>query len=151
MEQKNFYDDGTYEELRSRIDRLTPDSEPEWGRMSAAQMCAHCSEVAEVANGKALVGTPWYIRLMGGLIKKLVLSGRPYPRGTRTHPQYLIRETADFEAQKARLLEVLESMHAAGRAHAEGKRHPLFGPMTAEEHGWATYKHLDHHLTQFGV
>ena len=103
MERKNFYDEGTYEGLRSRIARLKPDSRPEWGGMSAAQMCAHCSEVAEVANGKALVGTPWYIRLMGGLIKKLVLSDRPYPRETRTHPQYLIRETTDFEAQKARL------------------------------------------------
>ena len=119
--------------------------------MSTAQMCAHCAEVAAVAHGKALVGTPWYVRLMGGLIKKMVLSPKPYPRGSRTHPQFEIGDTVGFEEQKARLLEVLDTMHTAGRAHARETRHPLFGAMTAAEHGWATYKHLDHHLTQFGV
>ncbi len=73
-------------------------------RMNAAQMCAHCAEVAEVAGGKPLTGTPWYVRLLGGLIKKMVLSDRPYPRSTRTHPQYVIPTTVEFDAQKARLL-----------------------------------------------
>lgn len=151
MERKNFFDDDTYEALLERLDRLLPDSAPAWGKMNAAQMLAHCSEVAEVANGKALEGTPWYIGLFGGLIKKLVLSGRPYPRGTKTHPQYIIGEDNDFDREKARLLEVLAAMHSGGRAQAGRKRHPIFGAMTADEHGWATYKHLDHHLTQFQV
>ena len=29
--------------------------------------------------------------------------------------------------------------------------HPIYLAMSAEEKGWAGYKHLDHHLTQFGV
>jgi len=151
MVQKNFYDDDTYEGLLSRIAQLTPDAVPDWGTMNAPQMCAHCAEVAEVAGGKALVGTPWYIRLMGGLIKKMVLSEKPYPRGAKTHPQFEIGTGADFEEQRARLLEVLNGLHSAGRTHAAETRHPLFGLMTADEHGWLTYKHLDHHLTQFGV
>ena len=124
---------------------------PDWGGMSVAQMCAHCAEVAEVANGKALVHTPWYIRLMGGWIKKMVLSDKPYPHGAKTHPQYEIGTDVGFEDQKARLLEVLAAMHSAGRTHAAEDRHPIFGEMTADEHGWLTYKHLDHHLTQFGA
>jgi hypothetical protein len=151
MERKNFYDDDTYESLINRIAQLTPDAVPAWGTMNTAQVCAHCAEVAEVANGKSLVGTPWYIQLMGGLIKKMVLSEKPYPRGSRTHPQFEIAPSVDFEEQKARLLEVLESMRSAGRARVAEGRHPLFGEMTAGEHGWLTYKHLDHHLTQFGV
>jgi hypothetical protein len=151
MEHRDFYDDDTYEGLLGRIARLTPDAVPSWGTMNAAQMCAHCAEVAEVAGGKELVGTPWYIRLMGGFIKRMVLSEKPYPRGTRTHPQFEIGTGADFAEQKARLLEVLEEMRSAGRARAAESRHPLFGAMTADEHGWLTYKHLDHHLTQFDV
>ena len=151
MERKNFYDDETYEALLDRIARLEAEAEPAWGEMNAAQMCAHCAEVAEVASGKALVGTPWYVRLMGGLIKKMVLSEKPYPRGARTHPQFEIGTAVDFEEQKTRLLEVLDTLHRAGRARAGENRHPLFGVMRADEHGWLTYKHLDHHLTQFRV
>ncbi len=151
MERRDFYDRDTYEALLGRIARLMPDAAPGWGRMNAAQMCAHCAEVAEVANGKALVGTPWYVRLMGGLIKKMVLSDKPYPRSAKTHPQYEIGAGVSFEEQKARLLEVLAAMHSAGRARGGQSRHPIFGAMTADEQGWATYKHLDHHLTQFQV
>ncbi|MDH3744632.1 MAG: DUF1569 domain-containing protein [Acidobacteriota bacterium] len=151
MERKNFYDQDTYQALVSRIARLTPDTVPAWGKMNAAQMCAHTAEVSEVANGKPLVGTPWYIRLMGGLIKKMVLSDKPFPRGARTHPQYEIATAEDFEAQKQRLLDVLEAIYSTGRAHASESKHPIFGPMTADEHGWVTYKHVDHHLTQFQV
>lgn len=149
MERKNFYDENTYEALLERLSRLEPESAPAWGKMNAAQMLAHCTEVAEVAHGKPLRGTPWYIRLLGGLVKKLVLSGRPYPRGAKTHPQYVIAASSDFEQEKARLLKVLGDMQSAGRDHAGKTPHPIFGAMTADEHGWATYKHLDHHLRQF--
>jgi Protein of unknown function (DUF1569) len=148
MEQRSFFDRETYDALLSRIGRLTPDTEPRWGKMNVAQMCAHCAEVAAVAGGKSLEGTPWYIRLFGGLIKRLVVSPRPYPHGVRTHPQYRIPATVDFEAERDRLETVLGALFAAG---PEPARHPLFGPLTAEEVGWSTYKHLDHHLTQFGV
>jgi len=151
MERKNFYDGDTYQALLARIALLTPETDPEWGSMSSAQMCAHCAEVAEVAHGKPLLGTPWYIRLMGRLIKKMVLSPKPYPRSSKTHPQYEIPPTAAFDEQKERLLGVLGRMYSAGRAHAGESRHPLFGARTADEQGWAAYKHLDHHLTQFGV
>jgi len=151
MEKKNFYEEDTYEALCARIGRLTADSEPGWGKMSSAQMCSHCAEVAEVANGKPLVGTPWYVRLMGGMIRKMVLSEKPYPRSTRTHPQYEIGAGVGFDEQKARLLEILDAMYSAGSAHAGDSPHPLFGVLSADESGWLTYKHLDHHLTQFGV
>lgn len=151
MERKSLFDQDTYRDLLARIARLRADTQPQWGTMNAAQMCAHCAEVAEVANGKALVGTPWYIRLLGGLVKKMVLSDKPYPRGARTHPQYETASSVDFDEQKARLLAVLESMVSAGRAHAAEIRHPIFGAMTADETGWAMVKHLDHHLTQFRV
>jgi hypothetical protein len=116
--------------------------------MNAAQMLGHCAEVQEVANGKDLVGTPLVIRLFGRLIRKMVLSGRPYSRNTRTHPQYVQASDRDFEMEKLRLLAALDSFVDAG---PRPLKHPLFGPMSEEECGWSCYKHLDHHLTQFGV
>src|SRR3970040_1883839 len=56
-------DFGTYEACLARIERLAPDTPPRWGRMSVAQMLAHCAEVQQVMNGKPLEGTPWLLRL----------------------------------------------------------------------------------------
>lgn len=152
MDRRSFYDPTTYSALIERIDGLAADAEAAWGSMNAAQMLSHCSEVAEVAAGsKPLVGTPWFIRLMGGFIKRMVLSDRPYPRNGKTHPQYVMAAAADFEKQRARLLAVLQKLSDAGPGAAERLRHPIFGTVTADEAGWAAYKHLDHHLTQFGV
>lgn len=147
-ETPTLLDDAVYESCLARLDRLTPESRPRWGSMSVAQMLAHCAEVQEVTNGKPLEGTPWLLRLAGPLIKRAVLSRRPYPKGVRTHPQYLQTSEKRFEPEKRRLLEALREFRASG---AEGARHPLFGPLSAEEAGWGAFKHLDHHLRQFGV
>ncbi|HUG62918.1 MAG TPA: DUF1569 domain-containing protein [Methylomirabilota bacterium] len=141
-------DDAVYAGCLERIDRLAPDTRPRWGRMSVAQMLAHCAEVQEVMNGNPLEGTPWLFRLAGPLIKRSVLSRRPFPKGAKTHPQYLRTSQKRFEPEKRRLLKALDEFRAAG---AEGARHPLFGPLSAEEAGWGAFKHLDHHLRQFGV
>lgn len=151
MDKRDFYDDTTRAELLDRIAKLTPETQPVWGTMNPAQMCAHCSEVLEVADGKPLVGTPWFIQLFGRLIKRMVLSEKSYPRGSRTHPQYEIPDSAQFEQERDRLVRVINKLHAAGGSHAAETKHPLFGAMTAGEAGWSSYKHLDHHLTQFGA
>ena len=63
MTPASSFDPDTYADLRRRIDLLTPETVPRWGKMNAAQMCAHCAEVAAVAHGKPLRGTPWLIQL----------------------------------------------------------------------------------------
>ena len=118
--------------------------------MDAGQMCAHCAEIAEVAEGsRPLVGTPWVVRLLGGWIRRAVVSDKPFPRGSRTHPQYVIASPVDFDEQRERLLAVMKRMKQAGPD--DGVEHPIFGAMTPQEKGWVAYKHLDHHLRQFGV
>jgi len=150
MQRKSLYTAEVYDHCLARIDRLTPDTSPDWGTMTPAQMFAHCAEVQEVSNGsRELVGTPLLLRLLGPLIRRAVVSDRPYPRDTRTHPQYRQTERRDFQAEKKRLLLALEALR---RAEDEPPpRHPLFGTLTPDERGWSSYKHLDHHLRQFGV
>ena len=149
MIRKLLYDDEVYGECLQRIDALTPDTQPRWGVMSAGQMLSHCAEIQEVSNGKALEGTPFVVKLLGGFIRKMVVSDKPYPRSTKTHPQYLQTTERDFAAEKERLLIALEAFRAA--EHGPAPRHALFGELSHDEKGWACYKHLDHHLTQFGV
>jgi len=148
MEMKNLYDLEVYDGILARIEQLRPVSHPEWGKMNVAQMMAHCAETIDVSNGKPLKGTPWFLKPFGGIVKKMVVNNKPYPKNLRTHPQYLMTEPEDFVRQKERLAFSLKTMIALGRV---GSKHPLMGQMTADEKGWGMYKHLDHHLSQFGV
>lgn len=148
MPKKNLYDDEVFEEILERIRNLSPESSPDWGSMEVGQMLAHCAEVQDVANGKELRGTPFLFKLLGPLIKPLVTSEKPFKKGAQTHPQYVMTDPEDFETQRNRLIDSVRTMRALGR---RDYRHPVFGGMTAEESGWVCYKHLDHHLRQFGV
>lgn len=144
-----LHDPAVYDATIDRIERLTPDATPRWGEMSVARMLAHCTEVQRVLNGVPLEGTPWYIRLSAPIVKRAVLSDRPFPRGIPTHPQYEVPDEREFETEKRRLLEALQAFRSSNAATRPP--HTLFGRLTDEQAGWVGYKHLDHHLTQFGV
>ncbi len=145
---KSLYDHEVYNEILERINKLTPETVPQWGKMNSAQMMAHCAEVMDVANGKPLEGTPFIVKLFKGYIKKMVVGPKPYPRNTKTHPQYIQAGAIDFEQGKQRLLDALANMKEKEGVEI---KHELFGVLTPEEKGWSQYKHLDHHLQQFGV
>ena len=146
---RSLYNPEDYENCLTRIDQLSAESKPQWGSMTAAQMLSHCAEIQEVSNGKELKGTPFIAKLFKGMIRKMVVNEKPYKKSTQTHPQYRQTEERDFETEKARLLAALKSF--IGAENSPGHPHPLFGTMTHDEKGWSAYKHLDHHLTQFGV
>jgi hypothetical protein len=151
-ERSGLHEATRYQECLERIDRLRPDSVAQWGTMSAAQMLSHCAEVQDVSNGsRELRGTPFLVKLFKGVIRRMVLSDKPYPKSTGTHPQYVQRLDKDFEAEKQRLLSGLEVYRQLDPSAAERIVHPLFGKLSFEEKGFLTYKHLDHHLKQFGV
>ena len=149
--RKSLYSPEVYQDCLNRIDQLSPASSPEWGRMTPAQMLAHCTEVQEVTNGKELKNTPFVAKLLKGMIRNMVVGDKPFPKSMKTHPQYEQTEDRDFETEQKRLLDALNRFFAAEKESAGQRKHPLFGVMTAEEKGWSMYKHLDHHLTQFGV
>ena len=135
---------------RDRIAKLDPETVPLWGTMTAAQMMAHCGEVLEVAGGRELRGSPWYFKLLMPLVRRVVMGRKPFAHGMQTHPQYRQVEKRDFEREKVRLLAAVAAFEhlCADATHVE---HPFFGKMTVADMGWGMYKHLDHHLKQFGI
>ena len=138
------------QECRDRIGILNPDTAPLWGEMTAAQMMAHCAEVLEVGGGKAIQGTPFFIKLLKPFIRKMVVGPKPFPRSTKTHPQYIQSGDKDFGAEQVRLLAAMDvfTETCSGQTRIS---HPFFAEMTVDEAGRAMYKHLDHHLEQFRV
>jgi oxepin-CoA hydrolase/3-oxo-5,6-dehydrosuberyl-CoA semialdehyde dehydrogenase len=58
--------------------------------------------------------------------------------------------SASLDAAKAALLQEIERF-LAGAGETYRRTHPIFGPMSYEEWHRAHYKHVHHHLLQFGV
>ena len=143
----NIFEPKVYENLKTRFQKIEANTSPLWGKMSAAQMLAHCTEVQEVCNGKALKNTAFFLKLFKGFIKKSVLNDKPYPKGSPTHKQYIISSQKDFDTEKQRFLDSL----ATFVKNTDSIEHSLFGKMSSEERSWAIYKHHVHHLEQFGV
>jgi hypothetical protein len=138
--------------IAERLGKLRPDSQRQWGKMNPAQMLHHCQKPLEVAIDGADVKVSLIGRLVGGMIKKKMLQpGAPFRKNSPTAPSFKIADERNFEKERTQLLAEIERFNRAG---AQGKllgRHPFFGNMTANDWDIMSWKHLDHHLRQFGV
>ena len=149
---KNLFETARLEEVKQRIARLRPDSQRQWGKMNAPQALARCSRGFELASGdlrppRALLG-----RIIGAIIKpKVFENDEPLRRNTPTVKGLVIRDDRDLAKERARLYGVIDRFVAAGPKGCTTRPHSFFGPLTPEEWAILMYKHLDHHLRQFGV
>ncbi len=138
-------------ELINRINKINAESRPLWGKMDAGQMVAHCSVTYEMIyediHPQPGFLKKWLLRL---LIKPVVTGEKGYPKSVRTASEFIITGTKDVEKEKARLINYMKKTQELGKAHFEGKSSHSFGRLTAIEWNNMMYKHLDHHLQQFG-
>ncbi len=141
----------TVNQLKQRIDALSPEKKPKWGKMHAAQMLAHVNVQFQMSEG-AFSAQPAPVRfIMRLLVKPMVVGPKPYKKNSPTAGAFKVAEAQDFEEQKQKLLSNLNRLLERGAAHYEGVDSPSFGKLTAKEWETLFYKHLDHHLQQFGV
>jgi len=149
---KNIFDPSVTEELARRIGALTPATRPLWGKMNAAQVLAHlCVSYEMVYEDRHPKPGPVLRFLLRAFVKRAVVGEKTYPRSSRTAPAFVIADERDFEEERVRLLSFLERTRALGPEAFEGRESLSFGPLTTAEWNNLFYKHLDHHLTQFGV
>lgn len=149
---KDIFDSQVTAELIDRINHLKPDTPALWGKMSVDQMLAHCSVTYEMAfTNKHPKPNPIMRLLLKAFVKNGVVNEVPYKKNIRTAPVFIIPDRRNFEEEKARLINYLQHTLALGRDHFEGKESLSFGPLSSLEWNNMFYKHLDHHLTQFGV
>ena len=148
----SLYEGGIQQKATERINALTAESRPEWGKMNVAQMCAHCTEAFEVMNGeKPLRKAPRIPRPFRGVILQYLTSDKPFLKNTPTHPQYKKVDELQLDGEKKRLVAAIDRFVTEDEATANARAYPFFGEMTADQRGVWMYKHLDHHLRQFGV
>jgi hypothetical protein len=141
----------TIQGLLARLEALKSDTRPQWGKMDVAQMCAHCcTPYEQLRGGKG--GGPWILKVLArAFFKGGIVGEAPFRRNLPTPKTFRVADPRDFERERARLRNFISSCHGEGRAAFDGRGHVTFGPLTATEWSNLLYKHLDHHLRQFGA
>lgn len=147
----SLFDPVQSDDIIGRINKLSPSSVPLWGKMNVSQMLAHCQRPLEVAMGEHQLKRNLFGILFGKMAKKTLVSDKPYKRGLPTAPSFIIKDDRDFEKEKSRLVQLISRFSSGGKSVLTPHPHPFFGPMTVEEWDKSQWKHLDHHLQQFGV
>jgi hypothetical protein len=138
-------------ECRDRILRLDPDGPPKWGRMSARQMVCHLNDSFRVGMGEKYA-SPASNALQRTLVKWVALRAPVrWPQGVPTRPEIdqAVGGTppSEWERDRAELLQLIDTFTEWQTFGV----HPTFWKMSRRD--WLTwgYRHVDHHLRQFGV
>jgi hypothetical protein len=150
---KNLFDATVANQVRTRLEKLEPQSERHWGKMTSAQMLAHCSVSMQWAVGEVVPEkSPLPVRLMGRMVKPMVFRNEdPLRRNSPTAKSLIMADERDFGEERQRLSNLLDKFVVGGAAGCTKNPHSFFGKMTPDEWAILMYKHLDHHLRQFGV
>lgn len=142
------YDVVARSKLQARIDALTPDLKPKWGRMSVGQMLAHCDGHLRHSLGEPL--TPVHKPIRFFPLNLILIYLLPTPKGLPTMDELRDPVAGPFEQDRARLKLNLERLGALPR-ETRMPVHAAFGKIGHHAHGKLAHDHLDHHLKQFGV
>ena len=149
---KNLFDAESATALRIRLAALRANAAPQWGRMTPAQAVAHCAIGLEMAVGDRVPPRMLLGRLIGGFIKPKALGDdAPMRRNSPTVPAMVMKDEHELDVERDRLDALIARFAAGGPSVCTTKPHSFFGPMTPDEWAILMYKHLDHHLRQFGV
>lgn len=135
----------------NRLNQLTPASERKWGKMNVSQMLAHCNKSMETALGENKINRLFIGRIITPFIRKLVLGEKPFAKNSPTDKTYIFKGEHDFELERSKTISIVNRFHEAGPSGCTTHPHPFFGHFSPEEWAVFQWKHLDHHLRQFGA
>ncbi|SHM69671.1 Protein of unknown function [Cyclobacterium lianum] len=149
--QPSVLDSAVVSGLLDRLETLSGDEKPLWGRMSVTEMLHHCN----LANQRVL---SWDKPVLPASLKQkitkfVVLKLIPvFPKDVKTAPQFdtkgkINREA--FDREKKLFASCLHEFYRPGASF--NAPHPFFGPLDTVEWGHVVWLHVDHHLRQFGV
>lgn len=148
---KSLFDLPENQKMIDRINRLTPQAEAQWGTMNVAQMLAHAGTPIMVALGdlklkKGLAGI-----VFGRIVRRMIVNEKPFKRNSPTDKRFIIADERQFDTEKGRLIDLVQRFAHSGPNGLTKEPHPFFGKLSPTEWDLLMWKHLDHHLQQFGV
>lgn len=136
--------------LKRRIERLTPSLPPRWGRMNAREMVCHTADQLRLALGD--LPTKAHPTLLSRpLLREWFVLRAPWPRAMAVSPPEMQSTHPGLWADDVHgLITLLDRAGQQGEAGTWAP-HPQLGALSGRDWGRLMFRHLDHHLTQFGV
>ena len=148
----NVFEDSTTNSTLERLEKLTFDTQPQWGKMNASQMLAHLNVAYDMAYTEKQSKSSWFTKfLMKAFVKGIVVGEKPYAKNSRTAPQFLITTEKEFSEEKAKFIDNVKKTQENGAKYFEGRESASFGALTAKQWSNMFSKHIEHHFAQFGV
>ena len=148
---KNLFQRETVDEVITRIATLQPATQRQWGKMDVAQMMAHCSAALDMASGRMNPPRLLIGRLIGSFVKPIYTNDKPFSRNSPTDKKLIVSDQREFVREQEQLKLRVRQFHEGGEAQCTPHPHPFFGALSAHDWSRGMYKHLDHHLRQFGA
>ena len=149
---KTIFEKETYDELLTRLGNVSPECKRQWGKMTPCQMMEHTARVLEMATSEEQPIKQIFLgKAISWIFKKSFLGEKPFGKNAPTGPDYVIKDEPELEQTRERLKQLITKFHSLGSEGLDGNVHPFFGKLTGKQWGETQYKHVDHHLRQFGV
>src|SRR4051812_8908306 len=148
---KSLFDQADRESIETRLLALRADSARGWGKMNASQMVTHCARALETGTGDRPMKQAFIGKILMPFFKSSMLGEKPFSRNGPTDPSLIVSDERDFVAERQKLLELIDRLVVRGPANAAEQTHAFFGKLSGQQWGELMYKHIDHHLQQFGV
>jgi hypothetical protein len=112
-------------------------------------MVCHLADSLRMAMGDLPV-EPKRLPIRYPPLKQLIIYVAPFPKGAPTAPELLTRAPREWTSDVADVQALLN--RAARTATTDGwPEHPAFGALSKRAWGVLIYRHMDHHLKQFGA
>ena len=147
----NLFNQADVSEILGRIEKLTPDSQRQWGKMNVGQMLAHCNMSLKTAMGMNVIKRLFIGRIIGSFFRPGALNEKPFGKNSPTDKSYVFSSDRNFEEEKSKTIGSIKKFFDRGPSGCTTHPHPFFGRFTPEEWAVFQWKHMDHHLRQFGV
>ena len=119
--------------------------------MPVSQMFVHLQIISQLALGELQLKRS-LLGIVGGPIAKLLfVNKKPFPKSLVTDKGLIVVGQKEFEEEKNKLIELVKKFQSVKQSMLDNSKHPIFGNLTADEWDTLTWKHVDHHLRQFGA
>jgi Protein of unknown function (DUF1569) len=148
---KNLFEREAVDEVISRINTLQPATRRQWGKMDVAQMMAHCSAALDMASGQLILPRLFIGRLIGPFVRPIYTNEKPFSPSSPTDPKLVVSDQREFLREQEQLKVKVRQFYEGGEGNCTRHPHPFFGALPPQDWSRGMYKHLDHHLRQFGA
>jgi len=145
---KSLWQSDARKEIEDRVRSLSPEAQPRFGRLNAPRMLNHIADQMRMALGDihARNGAGW---LSVWPFNYLAIYVLPWPHGFKGPREAFTTKPVTWDADREQLLTLI-GRFCEKQEQQSWPEHPVFGKLSGNDWAALSYRHLSHHLGQFG-